>query len=130
MGKDLMLDTNVFNHLLDGRIDGDVLVGAKLYVTHVQHDKINKTGDTARRAALLEMVAIVMGERVVTSSSIADVSAADYAGASAEVATESAAWGVSKWGQAKWGSARTCFRPCEPSWTCSTSRRRTTFKTC
>ena len=111
MDKNMMLDTNVFNHLLDGRIDGHLLAGAKLYVTHIQHDEINRTSDPARRGALLEMVASVMGKCVVTSSCVADVSAADYAGASADVPTESAVWGVSKWGQAKWGSGEDLLSP-------------------
>jgi hypothetical protein len=48
-----MLDTNVFNHLIDGRIDMNRLQGRKLFATHVQIDEIRKTSDEARRNELL-----------------------------------------------------------------------------
>ena len=78
-----MLDTNVFNHVLEGKIDFKVLNGRDLIATHVQHDEITQTKDEGRRTALLAVFRHTPAE---------------------QVATESAVFGVSRWGQAKWGS--------------------------
>ncbi|HEX7642105.1 MAG TPA: hypothetical protein VF472_07860 [Burkholderiaceae bacterium] len=87
-----MLDTNVFNHLVDGRMDISKLQGGAVYVTHVQHDEIANTPDPIRRARLQAMVKGVLGTSSVPSAS----------GAPGTMPTESAVWGVSKWRAAKW----------------------------
>lgn len=77
-----MLDTTVFNDVLDARLDPSALrTRGRLYVTHVQHDELKRTRDPARRAQLLDTFAVVAAERVVT---------------------ESAAWNVSSWNESSW----------------------------
>jgi predicted nucleic acid-binding protein len=48
-----MLDTNVFNAVLDGKVLLASLVGRRLLVTGVQADELRATGKPERRAALL-----------------------------------------------------------------------------
>jgi predicted nucleic acid-binding protein len=87
-----MLDTNVFNHVLDGRMDVNALQAGNLYVTHIQNDEIANTRDPVRRDQLQAIVTRVLS-----------TSPAPAAGREPGVMpTESAVWGVSKWGEAKW----------------------------
>ena len=106
-----MLDTNVFNHVLDGKINVDTLVGKDLVATHVQRDELSKTNDEARRAALLNVFNELTPEQAVTSSAVAGISVAGGAAASGGgiVPTESAVWDVSRWEQAKWGKRDNIF---------------------
>lgn len=82
-----MLDSHVFNYVVDGKIDIATLRGKAIVATHVQRDEIFKTKDEAGRTALLA----VFSELVPDTSSGSGV-----------VPTESAVWGVSPWGKAKW----------------------------
>lgn len=79
-----MLDTNVFNRVVDTGYDPRVLLSGncRLVGTHVQRDELEATKDPTRRSALLRMFGEFVDE---------------------DVPTESAVWGVSRWGQAKWG---------------------------
>ncbi len=106
-----MLDTNVFNHILDGKVGFEALAGKDLVATHVQRDELAKTKDESRKEALLKVFAELTPDQAVTTSAIAGVSVADGAAASGGgvVPTESAAWGVSRWGQAKWGAEDDIF---------------------
>lgn len=101
-----LLDTNVFNHLLDGTIDIEKLKGKRLLATHVQRDELSNTKDQARREALLSVFEILTTEQAPTASAVAGISVADGAAASSSglVPTASAVWGVSRWGEAKWGA--------------------------
>ena len=101
-----MLDTNVFNHVLDGKVDASQLVGKDLVTTHVQHDELQKTKDETRRRSLLAVFQELTPDQAVTASAVADVSVADGASASGSqiVPTESMVWDVSNWDQAKWGA--------------------------
>ena len=76
-----MLDTNVFNSVLDGKTDLASLAGKRLVATHVQCDEINNTKDETRRKNLLSIFGITLQEP-----------------------TESLVWDVSRWGEAKWGA--------------------------
>jgi predicted nucleic acid-binding protein len=100
-----MLDTNVFNHVLEGKIDAATLKGKELVATHVQRDELLKTKDDDRRRALLAVFSDLTPEHAATSTMVAGISVAGGAAASrgGVVPTESAAWGVSRFGQAKWG---------------------------
>lgn len=51
--RSYMLDTTVFNHLLDGRFSLAPLAGRRLVVTGIQADELRKTNDPERRAGLL-----------------------------------------------------------------------------
>lgn len=100
-----MLDTNVFNHVLDGKVNIDTLQGKDLVATHVQRDELANTRDEARKAALLKIFGELTPDQAVTSSAVASILVAGGAAVSGGgiVSTESAVWGVSRWGQAKWG---------------------------
>lgn len=105
-GIGYVLDTNVFNHLLDGTIDIAKLKGKRLLATHVQRDEISNTKDQARREALLAVFELLITEHATTSSAVAGISVADgeVASASSLVPTESAVWDVSRWDEARWGA--------------------------
>jgi hypothetical protein len=50
----LMLDTNIFNLICDGKVSLEVFDGQKLFCTYVQYDELCQTRDLARREALIE----------------------------------------------------------------------------
>lgn len=81
--KKYMLDTNVFNHVLDEQITLDKFMGKVLFATHVQHDELERTLDPDRRKALLSIFHQIEAE---------------------VIPTETAIWGDSKWGRAKWSN--------------------------
>ena len=77
---ELILDTNIFNWLIDGKFTiGDLPAESKLFASHIQVDEINRTTDSERRAQLMLMLA--------KHVSI--------------VPTETMVVGVSRWGEAK-----------------------------
>lgn len=74
-----VLDTNIFNRLLDGRLNAEQLPRDGAYLaTHVQIDEINRTKDAELRAALFLMFTEVRPELVPTESFVADVSRLGY----------------------------------------------------
>jgi len=79
--KKYILDTNVFNQVLDGEIDVKRFQGNKLFATHVQFDELQETPDSVRREKLVSVFTWI-GPK--------------------QIPTESAVWGVSKWGEVKW----------------------------
>jgi restriction endonuclease S subunit len=79
-----MFDTNVFDAIIDKRIDlAQLPRNLKYYVTHIQYDEICNTQDEERRRELLEIMKKVPNE---------------------VIATEGAVYGVSKYGMAKYMS--------------------------
>jgi predicted nucleic acid-binding protein len=76
-----MLDTNVFNRLLDGQVSIDAFRGLRLVATHVQLDELRATKNPARRAELKS----TFEEIDPTMDS-----------------TASAFWDVSNWDQSSW----------------------------
>lgn len=80
-----MLDTTVFNHLVEGNVDPKSLpFNRPLYVTHVQLNEIQNTRDPAKLHILLAMFTAIE---------------------SAQIPTASAVWDVSEYGEAEWGTA-------------------------
>jgi predicted nucleic acid-binding protein len=70
-----VVDTNIFNDLLDGRILIKDLPNDGSYIaTHVQIDEINNTKNGERRAQLFLMFAKLRPEIVPTESLVWDVS--------------------------------------------------------
>lgn len=66
-----VVDTNVFNRLVDGRIELATLpFDAELVATHVQIDEINRTTDTERRAQLFLQFAKIAPELLPTESGV------------------------------------------------------------
>lgn len=63
-----MLDTNVFNDLLDGKIPSASLVGCRLLVVGVQADELSRTRNPKRRADLLANVKEVNAKTILASS--------------------------------------------------------------
>lgn len=81
-----VLDTNVFNWLVDGLIELSVFpLDAELVATHVQIDELNRTTNTDRRAQLFLMFAKI---------------------APAILPTESGIWGTSRWGESRWSDGQ------------------------
>jgi restriction endonuclease S subunit len=79
-----MFDTNVFNAIIDNRIDLRQLPrNLKYYVTHIQYDEICSTQNEERKRELLEIMEKVPNE---------------------VIATEGAVYGVSRYGMAKFVS--------------------------
>jgi predicted nucleic acid-binding protein len=86
-----LLDTNIFNRLVDDDVNLAALRGkGRIYVTHVQRDELAATRSKERAAALLATFDAIEQEKVSTSA---------------------AAWNVSKWDEAEWGDADGMFRP-------------------
>lgn len=80
----VMFDTNVFNHLVEGRIDPAAIPKCwTIFVTQIQHDEISRTPNSVKREQLLRMV-----ERVE------------------KILTESGVWGISVWGSGKWSDGK------------------------
>jgi len=71
-----MLDTNIFNHVLDGKISMLSLDGRRLLVTDIQRDELAKTKDDARRTALLAQFGAVNPEVMLTASFAFDIEGA------------------------------------------------------
>ena len=106
-----MLDTNVFNHVLEGKIDVANLKGLRLMATHIQRDELGNTPDQTKREALLSIFESLTVERAPTTSAVVGISVVGAAcpGSSGIVPTESAVWGISRWGAAKWTAANDTF---------------------
>jgi predicted nucleic acid-binding protein len=83
-----MLDTNVFNRLVDGLIDPSFFLGKSLITTHVQRDELEGTRNDDRRKNLI----------VAYESVDAQI-----------VPTESMVWDVSRWDNSKWSSQESKF---------------------
>ena len=70
-----MVDTCIFNNLLDGRIDLTSLPSDAEYVaTHIQIDEIKATPSKERREMLLKKFDEVVERVIPTESAIIDVS--------------------------------------------------------
>lgn len=78
-----ILDTNIFNRILDTGIRGPFNSGVELFATHIELDELRNTRNFERRKNLLDVFQEI---------------------GSKQIPTESAVWGVSKWGHAKWTS--------------------------
>jgi len=104
-----MFDTNIFNRILDEGINMSYLPKAQYYITHLQYDEVEKTGDETRRRDLLGILQTVSNKKYPTKSGVFDVSRFDEAffserEESAIKPTTSAVYGISKYGLAKYGS--------------------------
>ena len=70
--KGFMLDTNLFNGLVDGKASLNVFRGKTLLATHVQLDELNATSDITRREKLVSMFKLVQAGTLPTSTSVWD----------------------------------------------------------
>ena len=74
-----IFDTNIFNRILDGKIDPSKLSNKDCYVTHVQFDEIHATKDKNRRMRLEGIFSQVLSTQLPTESFVLDVSRLDEA---------------------------------------------------
>ena len=74
-----VVDTNIINWLIDGRIARAMLPPEGEFVaTHIQIDEINRTSDEDRRARLLLTLTSTIRELLPTETTILDVSRVDW----------------------------------------------------
>jgi predicted nucleic acid-binding protein len=85
-----ILDTNIFNKILDGNID--VNFDGEFFVTHVQEDEIYATPNHDRKNQLLKIFKKIIQK---------------------DIPTESAVWDISKWDSCKWGGESNSKIPTE-----------------
>jgi hypothetical protein len=100
-----MFDTNIFNDLLDGRVDLIPYIGkAMFFATHIQLDELNNTPDVTRRERLSHLFEEITSNSVPTESFILGFSRLDQAKLGGEnvINTESSVYGDSKYGKAKY----------------------------
>ncbi|MUL34828.1 type II toxin-antitoxin system VapC family toxin [Gloeocapsopsis dulcis] len=69
-----IFDTNIFNQILDDKIELTYFVNIECFVTHVQHDEIQATSDTERRSQLEGVFSSVPQQEISTESCILGVS--------------------------------------------------------
>ncbi len=103
----LMFDTNVFNDILDGKIDVMTLPPkAEVFATHIQLDEINNTKDDLRRSRLLSVFhSLIEGDSIPTESTVIGVSRLGESKLSGKkIPTETMVWDISRWDEAKWSS--------------------------
>ena len=75
-----MFDTNIFNDMVDGKLEISDIVNCKkveIYVTHIQIDEINKCSDEDKRARLSMFMVKIKPILIPTSSCVFDVSRFD-----------------------------------------------------
>jgi hypothetical protein len=76
--RSYMLDTNVFNDLLDGKISFASLVGRRLLVTRIQAAELDKTSNPERRADLLATLEVINPAVILASSAAFDIEGAGW----------------------------------------------------
>ncbi len=86
----LMLDTNVFNDVVDGKLLLEEFKDRKLFATHVQMDELQQTSCDARKRELLAVFNYIDAATINTESAVSD---------------------VSKWDQSKWSDPTGNFIP-------------------
>ena len=69
-----MLDTNIFNRLIDNCLPDDFLTSRIFVATHIQRDELAMTKSDERRIALMAAFHEIVQEQVPTSSAVFDVS--------------------------------------------------------
>jgi predicted nucleic acid-binding protein len=71
-----MLDTTVFNDLLDGKLSFEFLANHRLLVTGIQADELHRTSDPKRRAKLFATYEVVNPSKVLAASFALDIEGA------------------------------------------------------
>lgn len=74
-----MLDTNIFNTVVDEQFSTDCFNSIRLLATHIQEDELRDTKNQTRRNELLRMFEIIDAGRVATRSAVWDISLWDQA---------------------------------------------------
>jgi hypothetical protein len=87
--KGLMLDTNVYNRVIDGVLDILAFAGNPLFATHIQLDELKNTTNPERKTKL------VAGFNEIATT---------------QIPTESMVWDVFIWDECKWPTDDLCER--------------------
>ncbi len=66
----LILDSNVFDDLINGTLDLKILQNRSVFITHVQVDEINECSDKEKRARLFNFMTEIRPEKIATESFI------------------------------------------------------------
>ena len=74
-----MLDTTVFNNVVDGTVDVGAFNGCRVFVTHVQRDELVNTCNAARRSKLLQRFEIIAPKSLATEGFVLGISRLDHA---------------------------------------------------
>lgn len=111
--NNFMFDTNIFNHILDFKINLETIKGkGNFFVTHIQQDEINDTPDSSRKKLLIEIFTSIVNNDIATSSVVIGVSRIGRAKLGGNsIPTESALWGISHWGESNWGNKDGLYQP-------------------
>jgi len=73
-----MLDTNVFNHVLDGSMAAAEFAGRAMFVTGIQADELKATKDPGRQKALLAVFDQIAPNPLLASSFAFDIEGAGF----------------------------------------------------
>jgi len=77
---DVMFDTNVFNHLLEGKIAPEQVPSEwTVHATHIQADELERTTDQSKRVELQKLFTGQVDKQVPTEAFVFDVSRLDQA---------------------------------------------------
>jgi predicted nucleic acid-binding protein len=72
---DCVVDTNIFNRLIDGALStGDLPANARMVATHIQMDELTSTRNVQRRAQQVKRFETLVDDIVPTESFILDIS--------------------------------------------------------
>ncbi len=75
-----VVDTNIINWLIDGKIDKSTLPNdGSFFVTHLQVDELNRTADEDRRSRLMLTLASSLSGILPTETTVTDVTRWDHA---------------------------------------------------
>lgn len=66
----LVLDSNVFDDLVTGKLDLKTFENKEIFITHIQVDELNECSDKEKRALLFNSVTEVRPEKIPTESFI------------------------------------------------------------
>jgi predicted nucleic acid-binding protein len=72
--KSYMLDTNVFNHLVEGKITVEQFAEYELYATHIQKNELEECPTLEKRSKLLSIFQFIGPKTLPTPSAVWDVS--------------------------------------------------------
>ena len=69
-----MIDTCIFNYLIDGFCTVNDLPSGKYYITHIQRDELAEAPDPIRRQVLEEQLNVVQAKKILTNIIVSGLS--------------------------------------------------------
>jgi predicted nucleic acid-binding protein len=64
----IILDSNVFDDLVNGKLDSKIVESKDVYITHIQVDELNECTDKEKRARLFNSLTEIQPHKVPTES--------------------------------------------------------------